>query len=49
MIQLPDFNSLNLITMSPMLVILLGALVILCIDLVKPNLDKTLYLSLIHI
>ena len=46
MIQLPDFSSLNLITMSPMFVILLGALTILCIDLVKPNLDKTLYVVL---
>jgi len=41
-----DFNALNLVSMSPMLVILLGALVVLCIDLVKPNLDKTLYVTL---
>lgn len=41
-----DFASLNLITLSPMLVILLGALVILCIDLIKSDLDKTLYVTL---
>ena len=46
MIQIPSFDSLNLISMSPMFVILLGALAILCIDLVKPNLDKTLYVVL---
>jgi NADH-quinone oxidoreductase subunit N len=41
-----DFASLNLITLSPMLVILIGALVILCIDLIKSDLDKTLYVTL---
>ena len=41
-----DTNTLNLITMSPMLVTLLGALVILCIDLFKKDLDKTLYVTL---
>ncbi len=41
-----DLSSLNLVTMSPMLVTLVGALVILCIDLIKPNLDKTLYVTL---
>jgi len=41
-----DFAALNLVTLSPMLVTLLGALVILCIDLIKSNLDKTLYVTL---
>jgi len=41
-----DFSALNLVSMSPMLVILLGALVILCIDLIKSDLDKTLYVIL---
>ncbi len=41
-----NLNNLNLITMSPMLVTLIGALVILCIDLIKPKLDKTLYVTL---
>ncbi len=41
-----DFATLNLITLSPMLVTLLGALVILVIDLIKKDLDKTLYVTL---
>jgi len=41
-----DFNALNLVSMAPMLIILLGALVILCIDLLKSDLDKTLYVTL---
>ncbi len=41
-----DFAALNLITLSPMLITLLGALVILCIDLIKSDLDKTLYVTL---
>ncbi len=41
-----DFASLNLMTLSPMLVILLGALAILVIDLLKSDLDKTLYVTL---
>ena len=41
-----DFAALNFVTLSPMLVILLGALVILCIDLIKSDLDKTLYVVL---
>ncbi len=41
-----DFTTLNLGTLSPMLITLLGALVILCIDLFKSNLDKTLYVTL---
>jgi NADH-quinone oxidoreductase subunit N len=41
-----DFAALNLITLSPMIVTLLGALVILGIDLIKSDLDKTLYVTL---
>jgi len=41
-----DFAALNIITLSPMLITLLGALVILVIDLIKSNLDKTLYVVL---
>ena len=41
-----DFSTLNLITLSPMLITLVGALAILCIDLLKSNLDKTLYVVL---
>jgi len=41
-----NFSALNLLSMSPMLIILFGALVILCIDLIKSNLDKTLYVTL---
>ena len=38
--------SLNLITLSPMLVIVCGALLILIIDLLKKDLDKSLYVML---
>ncbi len=41
-----DFASLNLMTLAPMLVTLVGALVILIIDLIKSDLDKTLYATL---
>ena len=41
-----DYNSLNLITLAPMLVTLVGALGILIIDLIKKDLDKTLYVAL---
>jgi len=41
-----DYNSLNLITLAPMLVTLAGALGILIIDLIKKDLDKTLYVAL---
>ncbi len=41
-----DYASLNLITLSPMLITLVGALLILCIDLIKSDLDKTLYTTL---
>jgi len=38
--------SLNLMTLSPMLVIIGGALLILLIDLIKEDLDKSLYVML---
>ena len=41
-----DFASLNFGTIVPMLVAIVGALVILCIDLVNKNLDKSLYIML---
>jgi len=41
-----DLDSLNLSTLSPMLIAIVGALVILCIDLFKKNLSKTLYIIL---
>ncbi len=41
-----DFSTLNLITLSPMLVTLVGALIILMIDLIKSDLDKTFYVVL---
>jgi len=41
-----DFNALNLMTLAPMLITLLGALIILSIDLIKKDLDKTLYVTL---
>ncbi len=41
-----DFASLNFPTIIPMLVAIVGALVIICIDLVNKNLDKSLYIML---
>ena len=41
-----DLASLNFITISPMLIAIAGALGILIIDLVKKDLDKTLYVIL---
>ncbi|WP_456458600.1 NADH-quinone oxidoreductase subunit NuoN [Nitratifractor sp.] len=38
--------SLNLSTLSPMLIVVGGALLILIIDLLKKNLDKSLYVTL---
>ncbi len=38
--------QLNLVTLSPMLVAIAGALMILLIDLIKKDLDKTLYVML---
>jgi NADH-quinone oxidoreductase subunit N len=41
-----DIASLNFPTLAPMLVAIVGALVILCIDLVVKNLHKSLYVML---
>ncbi|WP_292664150.1 NADH-quinone oxidoreductase subunit NuoN [Nitratifractor sp.] len=41
-----NMASLNLITLSPMLVVIGGALLILIIDLLKKDLDKSLYVTL---
>ncbi len=38
-----SLESLNLMTLAPMLIPIIGALLILVIDLFKSNLDKTLY------
>ncbi|MDH5465142.1 MAG: NADH-quinone oxidoreductase subunit NuoN [Thiovulaceae bacterium] len=40
------FESLNFATLTPMLVAIVGALVILSVDLFKSNLDKSLYVIL---
>ncbi len=41
-----DFEALNLPSLVPMLVAIVGALVILCIDLMTKNLHKSLYVML---
>ncbi len=41
-----SLESLNLLTLAPMLIAIVGGLIILCIDLFKENLDKTLYVML---
>jgi len=41
-----NLASLNFITLSPMLIAIAGALGILIIDLVKKDLDKTIYVIL---
>lgn len=41
-----DFASLNFITIVPMLIAIVGALAILCIDLFAKNLDKSFYIIL---
>jgi len=41
-----DYASLNFLTLSPMLIAVAGALGILIIDLIKKDLDKTLYVIL---
>ncbi len=41
-----SLESLNLITLFPMLVPVIGALLIILIDVIKGGLDKTLYVSL---
>ncbi len=38
--------SLNLATLAPMLILIAGGLIILCIDLIKENLSKQLYVML---
>ena len=38
-----DYNSLNLVTLAPMSITLIGAIFILVLDLIKSNLDRTLY------
>ncbi|RLA70978.1 MAG: NADH-quinone oxidoreductase subunit N, partial [Epsilonproteobacteria bacterium] len=38
--------SLNLATLAPMLIAIAGGLIILIIDLIKGNLDKSLYVML---
>ena len=41
-----SFESLNLMTLSPMLIPIIGALLIIVIDIFKGGLDKTLYVML---
>jgi NADH-quinone oxidoreductase subunit N len=41
-----SLESLNLMTLAPMLIPIVGALLILVIDLFKSNLDKTLYVGI---
>ncbi|RLA73340.1 MAG: NADH-quinone oxidoreductase subunit NuoN [Epsilonproteobacteria bacterium] len=41
-----SLESLNLITLAPMLIPIIGALLILIIDIVKGGLDKTLYVAI---
>jgi len=41
-----SLESLNLSTLTPMLIPIIGALVILCIDLIKGGLNKSLYVML---
>jgi len=41
-----SLESLNLMTLAPMLIPIIGALLILVIDLFKSNLDKTLYVGI---
>ncbi|WP_072682256.1 NADH-quinone oxidoreductase subunit NuoN [Arcobacter sp. LA11] len=50
MINIPpvsiEFASLNFGTIVPMLIAIVGALVILCVDLINKKLDKSLYIML---
>jgi len=41
-----SFDSLNVATLMPMLLVIAGGLIILSIDLLKSNLDKSLYITL---
>ncbi len=45
-IDLPSFVSLNIATIAPMMTLVIGALLILCIDLFAKNIDKSLYIIL---
>lgn len=42
-----DFASLNIGTLVPMMIAIIGALTILCIDLMNKTLDKSLYIMLV--
>ena len=41
-----SLESLNLVTLYPMLIPVIGALLIICIDIFKGGLDKTLYVAI---
>ena len=41
-----SLESLNLMTLAPMLIPVIGALLIICIDIIKGGLDKTLYVAI---
>lgn len=41
-----SLESLNLVTLSPMLIPIIGALLIIIIDIIKGGLDKTLYVAI---
>ena len=41
-----SLESLNLMTLAPMLIPIVGALLILVIDIIKGGLDKTMYVVL---
>ncbi|RLC46350.1 MAG: NADH-quinone oxidoreductase subunit N, partial [Candidatus Cloacimonadota bacterium] len=41
-----SLESLNLSTLAPMLIPVIGALLILAIDIIKGGLDKTLYVAI---
>ena len=41
-----SMESLNLMTLAPMLIPIVGALVILVIDMIKGGLDRSLYVVL---
>lgn len=45
-VNLPEFAELNFATIVPMIIAIVGALVILCIDLANKKLDKSLYVML---
>ena len=41
-----SLESLNLVTLAPMVIPIVGALLILIIDMIKGGLDKTLYVAI---